>query len=302
MMISLIHDNCIDHMKTLDDNSIDLILTDPPYFLHGLDDTWSSQKVNSDVKNSHIKHLPKGMKFSKTQVIDLYEWYRKVSQICYCKLKPGGYFLSFSAPRLYHALAMAVELAGFEVRDSLNWIYTTGMPKGMTINHHIDRSGLSEEVKDELRKQCSGYKTPQLRCCHEPICVGMKPLIGTFLHSELNFKTGLISFNERVGNDKVPANVIVTDDFHDIFTRNFLIPKPGKEERKDNHHMTVKPLRLMKHLIAIFSKPGSLVLDPFLGSGTTAVACAMMNRRCIGIEINEDYFSVANRRVENVEK
>jgi site-specific DNA-methyltransferase (adenine-specific) len=71
------------------------------------------------------------------------------------------------------------------------------------------------------------------------------------------------------------------------------VPKPSKQEKgEQNTHITVKPVALIEHLIRLFSKEGSLVVDPFLGSGTTALACKKTNRRCIGIELNKEYYEI----------
>ena len=101
--IMILHNDCLLELEKMADNTIDCVITDPPYFIDKLDNHWSSAEINSDVKNSHIKHLPKGMKFEKSQVKDLFDYYLKLSQLLFKKMKPGGYFLSFSSPRLYHA-------------------------------------------------------------------------------------------------------------------------------------------------------------------------------------------------------
>ena len=298
-MNRLIHGNCLDELKKLQDNSVDLVLTDPPYFIHKLDSGWSKERIDSDKKNSHITHLPKGMKYSKSQVKELFDYYKEVAELVYKKLKPGGYFLSFSAPRLYHSIAMAKEIAGFEVRDIINWVYTQSIPKGMSVNHIIDRMDLSETQKDELKKEYSGFKTPQIKSCHEPICVAMKPIDVTFIQNELNFKTGLLDFNQKIGinSDKVPANILVTEDFDEIYTKNFLVGKPSKKEKEQNTHITIKPIKLLEHLIKLFSKEGSLVIDPFMGSGSTPLVCKQLNRHYIGIEIEEEYYNIAQNRL-----
>lgn len=298
-MNKLINGNCLDELKKLEDNSIDLVFTDPPYFIHKLDSSWSKERIDSDKKNSHIKNLPKGMKYSKNQVKELYDFYKEVSELVYQKLKPGGYFLSFSAPRLYHSIAMAKEIAGFEVRDIINWVYTQSIPKGMSVNHIIDRMDLSETQKEELKNEYSGFKTPQIKSCHEPICVAMKPISVTFIQNELNFKTGLLDFNQKIGinSDKVPANILVTEDFDEIYNKNFLISKPSKKEKGENSHITVKPIKLLEHLVKLFSKEGSLVVDPFMGSGSTILACKSTNRNYIGIEIEKNYYSIAQHRL-----
>jgi len=78
-----------------------------------------------------------------------------------------------------------------------------------------------------------------------------------------------------------------------------LVSKPNKTEKGENNtHITVKPLSLMEHLIQLFSKKNALVVDPFLGSGTTALACKNTERRCIGIELNEEYYNICIKRCE----
>jgi site-specific DNA-methyltransferase (adenine-specific) len=294
--IIILNNDCMVELNKLEDNSIDCVITDPPYFIDKLDNNWSSNQVNGDVKNSHIKHLPKGMKFDKSQVKNLYDYYLNLSKILFKKMKPGAYFLSFSSPRLYHAIAMSCEIAGFEIRDMINWTYTQSMPKGMSVSHIIEKMKLTEEEKSKLIDEYKDYKTPQIRSCFEPICVAMKP-IGklTFIQNELHFKTGLLDFSQKVGidNDRVPANIITTEEYNESYDKNFLVSKPSKSEKGDNNtHITVKPLALIEHLINLFSKKGSLVVDPFLGSGTTALACKNTGRKCFGTELNKEYYEI----------
>ena len=130
----------------------------------------------------------------------------------------------------------------------------------------------------------------------------MKP-IGkfTFIQNELNFKTGLIDFSYKVGldEDKVIANVMTTEEYNEIYDKNFLVSKPTKSEKgTDNTHITVKPLKLIEHLIKIFSKKNALVVDPFLGSGSTAIACKNVDRKCLGIEINAEYYNISLDRLK----
>jgi len=298
--IIILNADCMIELNKLEDNSIDCVITDPPYFIDKLDNNWSSTEVNSDVKNSHITHLPKGMKFDKSQVKNLYDYYLELSKLLFKKMKPGAYFLSFSSPRLYHAIAMSCEIAGFEIRDMINWTYTQSMPKGMSVSHIIEKMKISEEEKNKLIDEYKDYKTPQIRSCFEPICVAMKP-IGkfTFIQNELIFKTGLLDFSQKVGigNDRVPANIITTEEYNESYDKNFLVSKPSKSEKGEyNTHITVKPLSLIEHLIKLFSKKGSLVVDPFLGSGTTALACKNTERKCFGTELNSEYYNICLNR------
>ena len=217
-MISILNSDCMKELEKLNDNSVDCVITDPPYFIDKLDNNWSAETVNSDKKNSHIKHLPKGMKFDKKQVKVLYYYYLELSRLLFRKLKPGGYFLSFSSPRLYHAIAMSNEIAGFEIRDMINWTYTQTMQKGMSMLHIIDKmKDFTEDEKNALKVEYNDFKTPQIRSCFEPICVAMKP-IGklTFIKNELQFKTGLLDFSQKVGinEDRIPANIITTEEYN----------------------------------------------------------------------------------------
>jgi site-specific DNA-methyltransferase (adenine-specific) len=298
--IVLLNNDCMIELNKMADNSIDCVITDPPYFIDKLDDKWSPTDIKKDVKNSHIKHLPKGMKFDKNQVKNLYDYYLQLSKLLFKKMKPGAFFLSFSAPRLYHAIAMSCEIAGFEIRDMINWTYTQSMPKGMSISHIINKMEISEGEKLKLIEEYKDFKTPQIRSCFEPICVAMKP-IGklTFIQNELNFKTGLLDFSQKVGinGDRVPANIMTTEEYSEAYDKNFMVSKPSKSEKGvDNTHITVKPVALIEHLVKLFSKDGALVVDPFLGSGTTALACKNTNRKCIGIEISEEYYNVCIKR------
>lgn len=299
--IKIVHNDCMQELLKLDDESIDCVITDPPYFIDKLDNEWSSSEIKNDKKNSHITHLPKGMKFDKKQVKQLYDYYLELSKLLFKKMKPGAYFLSFSSPRLYHAIAMSCEIAGFEIRDMINWTYTQSMPKGMSMTHIIQKMKIPDEEKERLIEEYKDYKTPQIRSCFEPICVAMKP-IGklTFIQNELKFKTGLLDFSQKVGKDgdRVPSNIMTSEEYNDTYDKNFLVPKPSKEEKgEDNTHITVKPLALIEHLVKLFSKPGALVVDPFLGSGTTALACKNSHRRCLGIELNHEYYEISLARV-----
>lgn len=78
------------------------------------------------------------------------------------------------------------------------------------------------------------------------------------------------------------------------------MPQNRSNNPKQNHHPTVKPLKLMEYFIKLLSPPeGGVIIDPFMGSGTTGVACKGLNREFIGIEKNPEYFEIAKNRIEN---
>ena len=115
-------------------------------------------------------------------------------------------------------------------------------------------------------------------------------------------KIGLFNTNVRVGDNMFPSNVLSIDKINDIIDRFFLIKKPNKDEKgSKNIHLTVKPLELCEHLIKLsaFHKD-IIVLDPFLGSGTTAVAAKKLGLNYVGIDINQEYIRIAEQRLASI--
>ena len=241
------------------------------------------------------------MKFDKKQGKKFYDWYLKISKELFRVLKPGGFFFSFSSPRLYHRMACAMDDAGFEIRDCFIWLYTQNQPKAMSLHHFINKMDISDSEKEKLNKQLKGWKTPQVKSCYEPIAMAQKPLKGTYLYNYLKHGVSLINTSKKQGlnEDMFVSNVMTDKTIGDKIDKVFLVDKPKKSEKGSfNNHKTVKPLSLTKYLIALTTDKNSVVLDPFLGSGTTAVACKELGRTFIGIEINKEYIEIAKKRLE----
>lgn len=290
-------------LPKLEENSIDLILTDPPYFLDKLDNNWNSKTVNNKKNQYTVKSLPAGMKFDKQQGVKFYNWYLKASKEMYRVLKPGGFFFSFSSPRLYHRMASAVDDAGFLIRDCFIWLYTQNQAKAMSLNHFIDKLDVDIDTKNKLKKKLEGWKTPQIKSCFEPIVMSQKPTEKTFLNNMLKNKIGLFNTKVKVGENMYPSNVMTIDNVNEIMDKHFLVSKPSKKERgAHNNHQTVKPLKICEHIIKLTTpSKSSVVLDPFVGSGTTAIAAKNLERNFIGIDINSDYTKVAEKRLKNLQ-
>lgn len=301
---SILYGDVLVKLSELQESTVDLILTDPPYFLDKMDDKWKPEVVLNSKNQQVIKSLPAGMKFDREQGKRFYEWYLMVSQELFRVLKPGGFFLSFSSPRLYHRMASAMDDAGFEVRDCLVWLYTQNQMKAMSLNHFIEKKPWSQTEKDLLKQKLSGWKTPQLKSCFEPIAFAQKPTDGTYLQNIVNYDVGLINTNLTVGRNMQVANVMTSELITEIIDKAFLVSKPSKSEKGDyNVHQTVKPLSLCEHLIKLLTfDKNAVVLDPFLGSGTTAVAAKALGRNYIGIEINKEYIEVAEKRLGNANR
>ncbi len=286
-------------LPQIEENSIDLVLTDPPYFLDKMDDSWQHAVVNNNKNQYTIKSLPAGMRFDRNQGKRFYDWYLKIAKEVYRTLKPGGFFFSFSSPRLYHRMVSAIDDANFLVRDCFLWIYTQNQVKAMSLDHFIDKLNIDKTAKIKIKKKLEGWKTPQIKSCFEPIAVAQKPPEDTFLSNVLKHGVGLFNTKIRVGKNMFPSNILIADSFDSIMDRYFLVPKPKREEKGEfNGHQTVKPLSLCEHLIKLstFSK-NTVVLDPFVGSGTTAVAARNLGKNFIGIDINPEYVAIAKKRL-----
>jgi len=86
--------------------------------------------------------------------------------------------------------------------------------------------------------------------------------------------------------------------------REFKLNRPPQSDLEavpcinKNFHPTIKPVHLMSWLVRLVSKEGDVVLDPFMGSGTTGVACKLLNRDFIGIELSEEYYKIAEARIK----
>lgn len=200
--------NNLDLLPTLEANSVDSIVTDPPYELGFMGKKWDNTGIAYNVE---------------------------LWKECLRVLKPGGHLLSFGGTRTWHRIAVAIEDAGFEVRDSIAWMYASGFPKSLDIAKAIDKqsgyqgevigvqtidigmqggsmhAGRDRKLEDrEIKKlsdqaqQWEGWGTA-LKPAFEPIIVARKPLIGTVAENVLTFGTGGLNIDgSRVEtNDKL---------------------------------------------------------------------------------------------------
>lgn len=193
------HGDCLDLMRALPEGSVDSIITDPPYGLGFMGKKWDD--------------LPPGE-----------EWARE----CLRVLKPGGHLLAFGGTRTWHRLAVAVEDGGFEIRDSIAWLYGSGFPKSLNVAKAIASGGGQPQAIRKLAmgkdyepsgrgrvnydhgggsamngstadvdvppeaEQWQGWGTA-LKPAFEPIVVGRKPLVGTVAANVLAYGTGALN-------------------------------------------------------------------------------------------------------------
>lgn len=276
-------------LKKVEDNSVDLIITDPPYFIDGMGDDWDNVRLKAkSSKSGVIGGRPIGMKFDKNQGYQFQTFLTSVAEDLIRCLKPGGFAVCFSQARLYHRAACAFEDTGFEIRDMFAW-HHNGQAKAFSQSHFVRKNKrLSEDEKKVILKELGNRKTPQLKPQLEPMVFAQKPKEGTFVDNWMKWKTGLIDVEVSL-DASFPGNLMA-------------VSRPSKTEKRPyNDHLTVKPVTLLSHLIRILSIPDQVVLDPFLGSGSTAVACIQTGRRFLGIEKEEENYKIANRRIEEAE-
>ena len=364
--------DCRDVMATLPAESVDAIVCDPPYGLSFMGKGWD--------------HGVPGVDF----------WVEALRV-----LKPGGHLIAFGGTRTYHRLAVAIEDAGFEVRDCLMWLYGSGFPKSLDVSKAMDKqAGAEREVLGEseynarrpnppvseryaqaghkafitapntdLAKEWHGWGTA-LKPAYEPAILARKPLRGTVADNVAQWGVGGLNIDGcRVGDESTlrpnsnaagvfvgkgnegqvngsvsgrwPANVILDEEAAAALdaqsgvggaSRFFYTAKASRSEReaglhwkkwerraglasadKDgeldpvserwrtapaaNIHPTVKPIALMRYMIRLVVPRGAVVLDPFMGSGSTGCAAMVEGMQFIGIDITPEYVDIARRRL-----
>ncbi len=417
MGVTLHLGDCLDVMTGMEPDSIDAIVTDPPYGLAFMGKDWD--------------HGVPGIPF--------WEQALRVA-------KPGAHLLAFGGTRTYHRLAVAIEDAGWEIRDTIMWVYGSGFPKSHNVSKAIDKAagaerevvgvngngrpnragkhsnalaqaqtvgGIVTQPATPAAAQWDGWGTA-LKPAWEPIIVARKPLQGTVAANVLAWGTGALNVDgcriegDMGGNSQYlsagngrrhmlgvseagksykvenhpsgrwPANLIHdgSDEVLGLFpettsggsgqhhpsgggmfvraggnardisdtgsaARFFYCAKASKADRDEgldglplrgknevygnglntatkldpalhtaesvaawpqrhNHHPTVKPTDLMRWLVRLVTPPGGVVLDPFMGSGSTGRGAALEGFGFVGIEQDGEYLEIARRRIEAV--
>ncbi len=330
-LLDLRNGDCLEVLQDLEPNSVDSIVTDPPYGL-----SFMGRKWDYDVPSVNI-------------------WIE-----CLRVLKPGGYLLSFAGTRTQHRMAVNIEDAGFEIRDMIAWVYGSGFPKSHNIGKKLEGwDGWGTALKPALepvtvaRKPFKGTVVNNV-LEHGTGAINIDGCRIETEHKTVRLSTGQNIYGGNALNNSVtsqttsrdgdprgrwPANLIhdgsdeVTELFpetvkggsldtskikveNEIFgkrpqnldavyardsgsaARYFYCAKANKKDRDEgNNHPTVKPTDLMAYLCRLVTPPGGTVLDPFMGSGSTGKAAMREGFSFIGIERDPDYYAIAQQRV-----
>jgi site-specific DNA-methyltransferase (adenine-specific) len=206
------------------------------------------------------------------------DWYR-VS-------KPGSSCFIFAGRRFAHRCIVALEDAGFTFKDMLAW-------KKNTAPHRAQRISEVYKRRNDLQsaREWEGWRVANMRPLFEPILWFQKPYKtgGTLADNILEHHVG--AWNENACVDYIDGASMSSLEPQS----NIISVSTDKGDR--GYHETQKPLKLMELLINLVTKPNSVVLDPFAGSGTTCLAAKRLGRKYIGIEKNEHYYHIAKMRL-----
>lgn len=158
-MVRVEHGDCREVIKTLAGNSIDACVTDPPYSLVSIQKRFGKlgQAPAKFGRDGLYQRASSGFMGAAWDVGDTAfdpEWWSEVLRV----LKPGGHIVAMGGTRTYHRLACAIEDAGFEIRDTLTWLYGTGWPKSRNIGKAIDKMAGAERIVTRERYTCKRIK------------------------------------------------------------------------------------------------------------------------------------------------
>lgn len=276
------HCDCISIIKKLPNSYVDAIITDPPYGL-------TEYKVQDLLFawSNDINYNIKGFKDNKWDKIPSPKYWRELYRV----LKENGIVVCFGSPRTWDLISLSIRLGGFEIFDSIAWLHNGGMPKS---------KGLLRPSFEPIilaRKSISAkLDTNNCKIGNEELVInrwsdGMKPFGDGAGHKYIPTKS--------IG--RYPRNVIV-----DEYAKKQIDIQRGSETKfiycikgAKNTHPTEKPLELLRYLVKLVSKENGIILDPFMGSGTTGIACVHEKREFIGMEMLKEYYDLAiNKFIE----
>ena len=218
----IINDSMLNMLSHIEENSIDCVITDPPYHLTSITKRFGKEdsKEAQFGKDGSFKRLSKGFMGKEWDGGDI-SFNPETWGKCFKALKPGGYLLAFGGSRTFHRIACAIEDAGFELRDTIMYLYGSGFPKSLNIANAIaKREGAKREgagtkgstfpidnkyqeyILTKNAKQWQGWGS-QLKPAFEPIIMARKPIKTTVAENVMIYGVGGINIDEcRVGDEE----------------------------------------------------------------------------------------------------
>lgn len=284
--------DCVEFLKSLENETIDSCITDPPYW-GVVDDEWDNQwnDINEykDWCETWIREVARVTKKSASFFIFGYSY--QLSHLLPIIESYGFKFrqqiviwkgMKSAAGRVSSKLKMfptTTEYIFYFVKDSTNYI------KNLLQERATEKKLTPKEINEFLGKASNGGGTwssiagKKQKKLQEPTKEDWEKL-NKLLGNLPNYDDVVYKFNLPMG---------VTDVFDDI---NFYFPKNEK------FHTTQKPIELINRIVNCCSNKNDLILDPFMGSGTTALSCKELGRNYIGCELDENYYNVCLERLK----
>jgi len=236
--MKLIKGNCVETMKNLEDNSVDLIVTDPPY---NLGNFMRNRATNlKKMRNNFFGDAGWDDLEFEDWVEHMDSFFEQSQRI----LKKGGSIIMFMSLIKVETIIKLAEKNKFYYKTTGVWHKTNPMPRNMNL-HFINS-------------------------------------IEGWIYFTNVTRTGTFNNNGIAIHDYIESSVT------------------PKKEKIYGGHPTQKPEKVIQHFVELLSNPGDVVMDPFMGSGTTGVAAKKLGRDFIGIELQEDYFDISLKRISDV--
>jgi site-specific DNA-methyltransferase (adenine-specific) len=278
-------------LKSLDSESVHLVLSDIPYGI-GID-RWDvlHDNKNSGFLGSSPGQVKAGAVFKRRGKplngwseadrkipLEYQEWCQSFASEWLRVLKPGGSAIVFAGRRLSHRCIVAFEDEGFTFKDSLAWLRENAVYRAQRLSVVFHRRN-----DEDNAKKWDGWRIGNLRPTFEPILWFVKPYpIGSTI-ADNALAHGIGGFNENayLRYEGDPSNVM----------------RSGFSPQEKGLHIAQKPVRLMQALIELTTCAGQTVLDPFCGSGSTLVAAHATGRHFIGVDCDEECVKAARNRI-----
>lgn len=313
---TLYHKSCYG-LSHLTEESMDALVTDPPYGIGYQTHAWDQKLPDPQIWSDCLRVLKPGafgLVFSSVRLMhrlmvaieDSGFLIKDVLFWAYLNGMPKSRNVGLSIDR---SLGVESEVNG-------HYQYIQGYKKGGAETYTLNGKKVRCQPASDEGKKYHGAGLG-IKPAYEPIILIQKPLAAANVANNiLRYGTGALNLEDtrlpfeegeegKVGHNphpkgRVAANIIRTEAWEDGYDKFFLIPKVRQQAEAFNKHPTLKPVQLMQHLVKLVSFEGQQVLDPFMGSGSTGVACLQLNRNFVGYETQQEYFEVAERRLKNV--